>query len=121
MNTTVSSPTTYATGRSLKYLANEQLVAAVSHYAQGGNVALSFYMPDGEPAFTATVNLEGLVLEPRYVAIKNWSENEGMENFLYMHGFIAENPIHYHRSGFVNVPVYACGPELLKLLSGVTE
>lgn len=72
-------------------------------YANGGTVSLQLVdAVDHCPYATCTVNLEGL--EPDEVAIKNYSENEGMLTFLVGED-IVEPPHRVIPSGFVNIPV----------------
>lgn len=44
------------------------------------------------------------VLKDRHVAIKNWSENEGMLNVLIREGIVS-TPSHFIKSGFIDIPV----------------
>lgn len=69
----------------------------------GGNPSIQLIdCADGMPFATATVNLP--VLETDEVAIKNYSENEGILNFL-LDNSIIEAPHRFVLSGFVNIPV----------------
>ena len=54
------------------------------------------------PYATCTVNVEGLKEDE--VAIKNYSENEGMLNFLISEG-IVEPPHRSVNSGYVKIPI----------------
>lgn len=67
-----------------------ELIGLAGHYYAHENIA------------TATTNL-GYVLPGNIVAIKDWSENEGMVNTLISAGIIHSNPIDIVPSGFVNV------------------
>ena len=44
------------------------------------------------------------VLKNGHVAIKNWSENEGILNVLIREGVVS-TPSHFIKSGFVDIPV----------------
>ena len=67
------------------------------------NPALELFdMEDGFPFAKCTVNIPGLAKDE--VAVKNYSENEGMLDFLLRNG-IVEKPHRYENSGFVRVPV----------------
>jgi hypothetical protein len=70
---------------------------------QEGNTSMQLIdCADGCPFATATVNLSGLTKDE--VAIKNYSENEGVLNFL-LENEIIELPHRFVQSGFVNIPV----------------
>lgn len=74
------------------------------NYGNGVN-ALQLESLSGEPFCTASINPPGVVLSDE-IAIKNWSENEGMEHALRYAGVIEGNPLRYISSGFVRIPVY---------------
>ena len=59
---------------------------------------------DGSPVATATINLPDYNLADGEVAIKDYSENEGMFNVLNTAGVISD-PIRFEATGFVNVPI----------------
>ena len=59
---------------------------------------------DGSPIATATVNLPDERMEKDEVAIKDYSENEGMFAALKEAGLISD-PIRYVQSGWVEVPI----------------
>ena len=59
-------------------------------------------MEDGFPFAKCTVNIPGL--EKDEVAIKDYSENEGMLDFL-LSNSIVEKPHRYEHSGYVRIPV----------------
>ena len=70
-----------------------------------GRLALEIIdVEDGCPVMMATVNIPEANLKPDEVIIKNYSENEGMLDFLLRNG-IVEKPHRYENSGFVRVPV----------------
>jgi hypothetical protein len=72
-------------------------------YASGGGASLQLIdAVDHCPYATCTVNLEGL--EPDEVAIKDYSENEGMLDFLISEE-IVKPPHRSIPSGFVLIPV----------------
>lgn len=58
---------------------------------------------DGTPYATATSRIESDLQEGE-VAIKNWSENEGILEFLTEYKFI-EKPHRFVEQGFVRVPI----------------
>ncbi len=58
---------------------------------------------DGTPYAIATTKIQG-VLNEGEVAIKDWSENEGMLNFLVENNFV-EKPHRFVEQGYVKVPI----------------
>ena len=69
-----------------------------------GSVRIQLYdSSDGTPYATATCKIQEN-LDPGEVPIKNWSENEGMLDFLIDNKFI-ERPHRYIKQGFVNIPI----------------
>jgi len=72
-------------------------------FYNGKNPALELYdMEDGFPFAKCTVNIPGLSKDE--VGVKNYSENEGMLEFLVKNG-IVEKPHRYENSGFVQIPI----------------
>jgi hypothetical protein len=59
---------------------------------------------DGSPIAIATVNVPEAPMEHDEVAIKDYSENEGMLDVL-MKARVVSAPIRFVQSGFVNIPV----------------
>ena len=69
-----------------------------------GKVRLQLYdSKDGTPYATATTNIQG-ELEVREVAIKDWSENEGILDFLVQNKIVKE-PHRFVESGYVKIPI----------------
>jgi hypothetical protein len=71
-------------------------------YRAGGPALHLASAEDGEPIATATVWLPNI--PAGCVAIKNYSENEGMLPALVSAGVVSK-PINYISSGFVTIPV----------------
>jgi hypothetical protein len=70
---------------------------------QKGNPAIELYdLEDGFPFAKSTVNIPGLA--EGEVAVKDYSENEGMLDFLVDNG-IVHPPHRFESSGYVTVPV----------------
>ena len=70
---------------------------------RNGNISLQLYdAQEHYPYATCTVNHDSL--EEGEVAIKNYSENEGMLNFLLLEELV-ESPHRHIQSGFVKIPV----------------
>ena len=85
-------------------------IAQFSHYNANDRVAIQL-VEEGtyDPIATATINLPTVNIKPGNVAIKDYSENEGMVKSLTDAGIIGElKAIHY--SGHVQIGIY----ELLK-------
>jgi hypothetical protein len=72
---------------------------------RNGQIAISLISQDGEPWLDATCSLPSPVAAD-CVAIKNWSENEGLPSILLHAGVIEGAPVAHVRSGFVAVPIY---------------
>lgn len=69
---------------------------------EDGNIDLIFINSDGFTEFKATVWVAGL--KAGELAIKDYSENEGMLEALIYHGYI-KPPHRYIRSGYVDIPI----------------
>lgn len=72
---------------------------------QNGNLALQISSTEEGPITTVTVN-PGVVISHDQIAIKNWSENEGMDEFLKTLELIEDTPVRFIPSGYVKIPVY---------------
>lgn len=59
---------------------------------------------DGYPVMVATVNVPDEILEDGEIIIKNYSENEGLLEFLQSNGIVGPTKRHV-RSGWVLLPV----------------
>lgn len=75
-----------------------------THYKSSDNPAL-LIESGGEKICIASVNPD-MALPRNHIAIKNWSENEGMDDFLKKIGIIENTPIYSVPSGFVLIPIY---------------
>ena len=70
-----------------------------------GRTAIELYdAEDGEPYATATVNIDNVLLADNEVLIKDYSENEGMLDFLIHNNIVTPTP-NGVQSGFVWIPV----------------
>ena len=77
-----------------------------TEYQSPKNIALLAVMETKagrEPFGMITVNVQQ-ELKPGRVAIKDWSENEGLLDILVEEGIISE-PLAYIPSGFVEIPI----------------
>lgn len=83
-----------------------EVVKLVTAFYTNGNRALQIVDDlTEEPILVASVNPE-IVLMHDDIAIKNWSENIGIEEELIRLELIAPKPHMYIPSGFVNIPIY---------------
>jgi hypothetical protein len=71
---------------------------------QNGHHRMEFIdSEDGFPVLVASVAIEES-LSPDEIAIKNYSENEGVLGFLIEEGIVS-NPLKYINIGFVKIPI----------------
>jgi hypothetical protein len=95
---------------------NEAVRVQFARY-RNGQIALSLVTQDGEPWLDATCSLPSPV-PAHCVAIKNWSENDGVPAMLLAAGVIEGAPVAHTASGFVAVPIYRLtSAALAKVLS----
>ena len=74
-------------------------------YQSSGRTALELIdVEDGTPVMMATVNIEDAHLEPDELIIKDYSENEGVLEFLQKNNIVGP-VIRTVRTGFVSCPV----------------
>ena len=87
-----------------------------SEYCEPNNIALiAFNNSEGYMEEYAVVSTNpNTELEKGFVAIKNWSENEGILNVLIREGIIS-TPSYFIKSGFVDIPVSKLLIEVPKL------
>jgi hypothetical protein len=94
-------------GRPIRQFRNH---AVALRYVEYGNkrIAIMAYTVkagrDDEPDFVATVNLPEVPMAIDEVAVKDYSENEGMLDWLVSHGIVSE-PVRYVGSGFSTIPI----------------
>lgn len=70
-----------------------------------GNLALRVLAENDEPIMVASVNPGEEIPDDR-IAIKDYSENQGIADTLVRYGYIEEEPEDLISSGFVEIPVY---------------
>lgn len=70
----------------------------------------------GEPIATATINIEGIPED--HVAVKDYSENQGMLASL-IKANIVHSPVTYRQQGFVRVPICALTDKALEAISQI--
>lgn len=76
----------------------------VGRYSNG-NIGITIFSNDVGPVTTVTVN-PGYTINDDCIAIKNYSENTGMVDWLISKDLIESNPVMITRSGFVEIPVH---------------
>ena len=81
-----------------------QLSLQFAKYANGQTAIKLWDMSDGFPFATATVCVEDDLLKEDEVAIKDYSENEGLLDAL-IEAEVVEPPHAFIQSGFVKIPI----------------
>ena len=72
---------------------------------KNGQISINLFdVEDGMPYAKATICLDDGILKDNEVAIKNYSENEGILETL-IQNRIVEEPHAYIQSGFVKIPI----------------
>lgn len=79
-----------------------------------GNLALMVESSTEGPICTCTVN-PGIEVDDDCIAVKDYSENEGMAETLKEMGVIKGEPVYRIASGWVEIPVYELGEKGLAL------
>lgn len=74
-------------------------------YYENGNLAVEIWSAEDGPITKVTVN-PGLSIYTDHIAIKDYSENEGMVSWLISEGLIEDTPTRIIVSGFVEIPVH---------------
>jgi len=90
-----------------KLTAHEQtysVTVKLSKYANGRTSIQILDAIDGQPYATASVNIDHVLLADNEVLIKDYSENEGMLDFLIKNNIVTPTP-NGVQSGFVWLPV----------------
>ena len=75
----------------------------VTEYTNGRN-AILLIDEDGDELCVGSVNIPDADIAPDEVAIKDYSENEGMLSFL-MENAIVSAPVRQEQSGYVTIPI----------------
>lgn len=86
----------------------------VSRYTENNNLAIAIYDDEGMIANVTTNPGVGLIDD--YIAVKDYSENEGMMSALAELGIIVSEPALSLPSGFVFIPVCALTDEGMEIL-----
>ena len=95
-----------------------------SNYIDNGNNALMIVVTDEagneiEPYCVCSVN-PGKTIPSDKIAVKDYSENTGMVEFLREQGIIEGEPTENIPSGFVNIPVFRLSRKGAELFSAET-
>lgn len=102
-----------------KYKDYENCSIELHRYSTNNNIALRMVSETEygeEPITMCTVNTEQK-LQDNQVAIKDYSENVGMVDFLKDLNFIESEPVDEIRSCFVSIPVYELTDEAIEYLN----
>lgn len=84
----------------------EKIELKLEKYGHLKNNALSMYDEEtGELFMVCSTNVDRKLRDDE-VAIKNWSENEGIERWLIENNIIENIPFDFISSGFVIIPIY---------------
>ena len=79
-------------------------IVTLTKYRDGNKALVLTDIEDGLPIANASVNLPDHNIPKGYIAIKNYSENEGILSTLVKAG-IVDFPTSYVKNGFVEIPV----------------
>lgn len=83
------------------------LHARFSRYADNNNIALLLFENLTDPYEYAIASVNGeFDLDDEFIAIKDWSENEGMVEALIESNVIRSTPVGIEHSGFVIIEHY---------------
>jgi hypothetical protein len=77
---------------------------------ENGRTAIRIYDADGEPYAVATVNMPNVLLADNEVLIKDYSENEGILDFLVKNNIVTPTSCGVE-SGFVWLPIAVLNDE----------
>lgn len=105
-----------------KYFSGQAEVIFPGVYMDGA-LAMRIVSPDGEPLFTATVCLVeyGYTPPTGYVAIKNYSENEGVMESLIEGGYIERPRVALEGPDGITFPVCALTEKAAAALLGMLQ
>jgi hypothetical protein len=84
----------------------------MSKYGNGQHRMEFIDQGDGLPVLVASVSIKESLFSDE-IAIKDYSENEGVLKFLIEEGIIS-SPLKYFNSGFVRIPICKINETLLK-------
>lgn len=87
-----------------KYCRYDDCEFLLGHYSNG-NLGIEIWSVDNGPITKVTVNPDIKIPEDR-IAIKNYSENEGMVDWLISMSIIEDSPANVIHSGWIDIPVH---------------
>ena len=87
-----------------RFRVHETVRALFARYLNG-QIAVQLVTETQEPWLTATAAI-GATVAAGCIAVKDWSENEGVPAILLASGIIEGEAVAYEPSGFVAVPIY---------------
>lgn len=103
-----------------KYGTYENCYFYGSQYQESGNIALEIWSNEEGPICRVTVH-PGIKVPEDCIAIKNYSENEGVVDWMKSMGFIEDAPVRIIKTGWVEIPVYKMTDLLKSHLLGEVE
>lgn len=77
-----------------------------THYVDGNLALVLKTVPNEELYAVVSVNFPNEDIPYGYVAVKDYSENDGLLKILIANGVLDPNPIRVLHSGFVKLPVH---------------
>ena len=89
----------------------EELKLEFGRYKDTNLISLQLYDYEGFPYMTASFNLDIQSMEP-IMAVKNWSENEGIEQALVDYGIVTEC-VGTIQQGFIEANLYEVNKEFV--------
>lgn len=78
----------------------------VNKYVGTGNLSVEIWSPEEGPITKVTVNTDGVSIPEGYIAVKDYSENEGMVEWLISQDLIIDDVVTFIESGFIHIPVF---------------
>ena len=91
----------------------------ISRYQGTNNIYIGIVDDEG-PICRCTVNISRPIPDDR-IAIKDWSENEGMDVTLKEMNIIQGDPVDCELSGFVTIDIYMLGEKGKQLITEYTN
>lgn len=84
------------------------------HY-ENGNLAIEIWSNEEGPITRVTVNPD-IKIPQTQIAVKDYSENEGMVDWLISQDIIEKNPVKVVESGWVEIPIFNLTLNGIKML-----
>jgi len=93
-----------------KFKFNDEIVTVKETRYNNGRPCLQLFDSEGFPYATATINVPKKEFDTELVVIKDYSENEGVYEFLLKHNIVSL-PVAHYKTGFFLCPVAVIFPE----------